>query len=39
MLNLRPWTARRDARSLQRDRAGVEEVIRTTAEQSWSGHA
>jgi type IV secretion system protein VirD4 len=39
MLSLRPWTARRGARTLQRDQAGVEEAIRTAAEQSWPGNA
>ena len=29
MLSLRPWTARRGARALLRDQAGVEEAIRT----------
>ena len=31
MLSLRPWTERRDAATLQRDRAGVEEAICTAA--------
>jgi len=39
MLSLRPWTERRDAATLQRDRAGVEEAICTAAALSWSGDA
>jgi type IV secretory pathway TraG/TraD family ATPase VirD4 len=39
MLSLRPWTQRRDAATLQRDRAGVEEAICTAAALSWSGDA
>jgi type IV secretion system protein VirD4 len=39
MLTLRPWTARSDARALQRDRAAIENAIRSTAAQSWSTRA
>ncbi len=39
MLSLRPWTARRDARTLLRDQAGVEEAIRTAAALRWSDDA
>ena len=39
MLSLRPWTERRDAATLQRDRAGVEEAICTAAALSWSSDA
>jgi len=39
MLSLRPWTSRRGAATLRRDRARVEEAIRTAAALSWSGDA
>ena len=39
MLTLRPWTARRDAPRLQRDRAAVEEAIRSAAGESRLGGA
>jgi hypothetical protein len=39
MLSLRPWTERRDAAKLQRDRAAVEDAICTAAALSWSSDA
>jgi type IV secretory pathway TraG/TraD family ATPase VirD4 len=36
MLTLRPWTARRDAGRVRRERVAVEDVIRTAAAESWS---
>jgi type IV secretory pathway TraG/TraD family ATPase VirD4 len=39
MLTLRPWTARRDAPRLQRDRAAVEGAIRSAAGESRLGGA
>lgn len=39
MLTLRPWTARDDAPQLQRDRAKVEDSVRSAAALSWSHDA
>jgi type IV secretory pathway TraG/TraD family ATPase VirD4 len=39
MLALRPWTARPDAYQLQRDRASVEDALRSAGGQSWPGRA
>jgi type IV secretion system protein VirD4 len=39
MLTLRPWTARRDAHQIRRDREAVEETIRDAAAQSWPDRA
>jgi len=39
MLTLRPWTTRCDAHQLQRDRAAVEDALRSAGGQNWPGRA
>jgi type IV secretory pathway TraG/TraD family ATPase VirD4 len=39
MLTLRPWTARPDAHQLKRDRAVVEDLVRSARGQGWPGRA